>query len=135
MAPTKFELQRMASEHQKMMQQVTGRPLPPKVPSKAEREKLSAKLKRDIAKSKLELRIRKAADWLKTLERVQRNLCLQPRPQWDGEDWSKRPAIERERAAQTDRGARLVLEILKQERIVEGLKKSYRLIYDVEYGS
>jgi hypothetical protein len=127
-APTRDDLKRMAREHAELMHREYSRPLPPKVPSKKEREAISAQLRRDIANSKLELKIRKAEDWLKTLERVQRNLCLRPMPQWDGEDWNARAKIERARAAEADRGGKLVLEILKQERIVEGLKKSYKLV-------
>jgi HK97 family phage prohead protease len=106
----------------------------PKVPSKAERDAISARLKRDIARTNLEMRIRKESDWLRTLETINERLCAQPTPVWDGVDWSARPAIEKKIAEQTERTVQRLIAIDKQSEYVRQLKRSYRRIYAKEYG-
>jgi hypothetical protein len=80
-------------------------------------------------KRELEARIEEAEAWLTTLERVHKALCAQPSPEWDGEDWNQRHAVEKARAQQTERSVQLIMKILKQEEYVAQLKRAYERLY------
>jgi hypothetical protein len=106
MAVTEKELREMAAAHQRMMRPYTRRE------TKADRDQLRAKLQADIRKGKLELRIRKAADWLRTLEKVNERLLSQPMPECDA-GWDGRAAYEQELARRKEPCGERIFSLLK----------------------
>jgi hypothetical protein len=97
---------------------------------KRARERRMAKLKKDSAKLRLSMRIRKQEAWLHTLEKANRAINSIPLP--ESYDWNTHTARERERERREERGVQRMVNILKQEKKVDQLKRAYKSIYGKE---